>query len=86
VHRPAPGQSESNVIDLMEALRKSLKAPPRRPEANDREQPQPAAAPKRQPRGAGAGRAVRLPAGKAAMPRGVLQGEPELLGLPPYRG
>jgi DNA end-binding protein Ku len=30
VHRPAPGPRESNVIDLMEALRRSLKAPPPR--------------------------------------------------------
>ncbi len=33
VHRPAPGPSESNVIDLMEALRRSLKAPPPAPDA-----------------------------------------------------
>jgi DNA end-binding protein Ku len=30
-HRPAAGPKESNVIDLMEALRRSLKAPPRGP-------------------------------------------------------
>jgi DNA end-binding protein Ku len=45
-HRPAPGPSESNVIDLMEALRKSLKAPPRGPAAADdhraKGRPQPA--------------------------------------------
>jgi DNA end-binding protein Ku len=29
VHRPAAGPQESNVIDLMDALRRSLKAPPR---------------------------------------------------------
>jgi DNA end-binding protein Ku len=28
VHRPAPGEDESNVIDLMEALRRSLKSAP----------------------------------------------------------
>jgi DNA end-binding protein Ku len=34
VHRPAPAPKESNVIDLMEALRRSLRAPP---SAQDRE-------------------------------------------------
>ncbi|WP_372623039.1 Ku protein [Falsiroseomonas sp.] len=47
VHRPAPGPSESNVIDLMEALRRSLKAPPRDVEANARRPRRQDAAPKR---------------------------------------
>ncbi|MGG5818741.1 Ku protein [Falsiroseomonas sp. HW251] len=46
VHRPAPGPSESNVIDLMEALRRSLRAPPRGPEENDGAQQQRDAAPR----------------------------------------
>jgi DNA end-binding protein Ku len=33
VHRPMPGPKESNVIDLMDALRRSLKAPPTSREA-----------------------------------------------------
>lgn len=41
IHRPKPGPSESNVIDLMEALRRSLKAPVREAEAQ-REPPKPA--------------------------------------------
>ncbi|MGG5821369.1 Ku protein [Falsiroseomonas sp. HW251] len=45
VHRPSAAPSESNVVDLMEALRRSLKAPPgAKPE------------PEEKPRGAGASR------------------------------
>jgi DNA end-binding protein Ku len=47
VHRPAVGPSESNVIDLMEALRRSLRAPPKGPAANDHEQEERGAAPDR---------------------------------------
>jgi DNA end-binding protein Ku len=37
VHRPTQAPEESNVIDLMEALRRSLKAPPQAPAATDAE-------------------------------------------------
>lgn len=47
VHRPTQPPSESNVVDLMEALRRSLKAPPQGPPADDAEKGERAAAPPR---------------------------------------
>jgi DNA end-binding protein Ku len=41
VHRPGPSPSESNVIDLMEALRRSLKASPGKEAARDAAPPRP---------------------------------------------
>jgi DNA end-binding protein Ku len=48
VHRPAPGPAESNVVDLMEALRRSLRSP-----GKEGESPKRAAAPRRETKPAG---------------------------------
>jgi len=67
VHRPAPGPAESNVIDLMEALRRSLKASPEQEPKRDTPVRRAAAAPqaKRGPAatatGGGKGEARSLP-------------------------
>jgi DNA end-binding protein Ku len=59
IHRPASRPSESNVIDLMEALRRSLKAPQRGSEAKERERPARAAAPKRTATGSTASKTAK---------------------------
>jgi DNA end-binding protein Ku len=61
VHRPSPGPAESNVIDLMEALRKSLKAPPRAAAQEEEKEQKPAASRGR----AAAARAAQPPARSA---------------------
>ena len=54
VHRPSPGPAESNVVDLMEALRRSLKAPPRGPAAKEEERAAARATPPKRSRAAAA--------------------------------
>jgi DNA end-binding protein Ku len=74
-HRPAAGPKESNVIDLMEALRRSLKAPPRGPA------PEEAEAPSGDGGTAGKGAAGKAQGGRTAKGGGAGEGRP-----PPRKG
>ena len=84
-HRPAAGPKESNVIDLMDALRRSLKAPPRGPAAKDAEEQD--EGDEEAGRGAGKGRvASKSAAGKAQGSRTAKGGGAGEGRAPPRRG